>query len=350
MHGIVRSVLVCSVLTMAAAAPRLITFDATGTLMRLRRPIGAVYRDALAAGMTLGQLTRGREKSEDVIAASMLDASEIERAFGGAYRRACDAHPCFGAGAISSRDWWAGVVRETYEGAGVSERVLDAVLSDHVFPTLYESFATSAAWELHEASAPVLQQLARWRASLPSGELTIGVVSNFDDRLEPLLESLDCRQYFDFVLTSREAGIEKPEQDIFDLACDRAGLGSVSRGEAVHVGDTFQKDIVGAAGAGWRAVYVASDEALSMLEPEAFVAMCDTEHERVDTIGFVPRVIGAPASTALVPEDDADEQGSGAQRSDSWTDEEDPHVDEEDVDGERAWFLGQTDGPPSPRS
>jgi len=334
-----------SLLVMGAVKPRLITFDATGTLMRLRRPVGAVYRDALAAGVTLAQLTRGAHKDADVIAASMLDASEIDRSFAGAYRSACKENPCFGAGVMPSRDWWKGVVRDTFEGAGVSARVLDAVLEHHVFPTLYDSFATNAAWELHETSAPVLQQLARWRASMPAGELKLGVVSNFDDRLLSLLNSLGVAEYFDFVLTSRDAGVEKPEQGLFDMACDRAGLDA--DGEtvaAVHIGDTFSKDVVGAARAGWRAVYVASDEALGRLEPEAFMVMCETEHERVDSLGFVPRVVGAPASTALIPDDGSESDMPGESEL---MDGEDPHVDEEDVDGERAWFLGQTDRQPS---
>jgi len=308
--------------------------------MRVQRPVGAIYRDALISSLSASKLARTADLSAAELAACNVDPVAIGRAFGRAYAAQCAAHPCFGAGSLSSRDWWSSVVREAFVGAGVSEAVVRAEMP-LLFPTLYESFASTATWELLDASAGVVQQLARWRAQLPPGELTIGVISNFDDRLPALLNSLGLGRYFDFVLTSREHGDEKPCRSIFERASERAGLATVdvSPRTCVHVGDTFGTDVLGASRAGWRAVFVASDDALGELMPEAFVAMAETEHERIPSLGFVPRIVGAPAATALPPRDGSDD-GLSDDDADS---EDDPHADELDDDGERAWFEGLRD-------
>jgi putative hydrolase of the HAD superfamily len=322
--------------------PRLVTFDATGTLMRTKRPVGVVYRDAILSAVSARQITRGAPLTSAELAALTVEPDEIGRAFGSAFKAQCQVHPCFGSGAMPSREWWRPVVRNTFVDAGILQDVVDAEL-DLLFPPLYDSFGTSAAWELIEGSAGVVQQLSRWRAERPADvPLAIGVISNFDDRLPALLESLGIASLFDFVLTSYEHGSEKPCASIFELAQERAGLSAsdLQPGTCVHVGDTFKTDIIGAAGKGWRAVYIASDDALTALDPKMFTVMAGVEHERVEALGYVPRIIGAPAATAL-PKDD--EEPAAAMEEGREPDEDDPHVDEFDVDGERAWFSGKLD-------
>lgn len=338
------------VATTLAATRRLVTFDATNTLMRLSRPVGSIYRDALISSLSASKLTRGSELTDAERSAFNVDADMIATAFGPAYKAQCKVHPCFGAGSLASRDWWSSVVRETFVGAGVAEDVVDAEFP-LLFPVLYESFGTSATWELFDASAGVVQQLARWRAQLPKGELTLGVISNFDDRLPDLLASLGIGDLFDFVLTSRDHGREKPCASIFQEAASRAGLAAadVSPATCIHIGDTFSTDVVGAASAGWRAIYLASDQALGKLAPSMFGLMAETEHERIPALGFVPRVVGAPAATALPPRDGRGDGFMGVGDADEEEREDDPHADELDEDGERAWFEGLRDDVPQHR-
>jgi FMN phosphatase YigB (HAD superfamily) len=49
--------------------------------------------------------------------------------------------------------------------------------------------------------------------------------------------------YFDSVTYTQEAGANKPDPTIFQLALKRAGC---SPNEAVHVGDSYEKDVLGA--------------------------------------------------------------------------------------------------------
>ncbi len=51
----------------------------------------------------------------------------------------------------------------------------------------------------------------------------------------------------DFVVDSGAVGVEKPDPAIFRIALERAG---VSAAEAMHVGDLFPVDVVGARRAG----------------------------------------------------------------------------------------------------
>ena len=51
-----------------------------------------------------------------------------------------------------------------------------------------------------------------------------------------MLKNLGLAKYFDFVLTSEELGVEKPDVLMFDAALEAAG--DISPDAAVHVGDS----------------------------------------------------------------------------------------------------------------
>jgi len=75
--------------------------------------------------------------------------------------------------------------------------------------------------------------------------LILGLLTNADNKSIALFRQMGLEPYFDFVVTSEEAGVEKPAPGIFLKALERAG---VSAGEAVHVGDQYDIDIAGALG------------------------------------------------------------------------------------------------------
>jgi HAD superfamily hydrolase (TIGR01549 family) len=81
--------------------------------------------------------------------------------------------------------------------------------------------------------------------------LILGLITNANLEMLALYRELGLEKHLDFVSTSEEAAAEKPDPAIFQLALDKAG---VSAGEALHVGDQYEMDIVGANGAGMRAV------------------------------------------------------------------------------------------------
>ena len=77
--------------------------------------------------------------------------------------------------------------------------------------------------------------------------IILGLVSNLSRALDGDCNELGLTPYIDFALTSSEIGAEKPHPPIFLAALERAG---VSASEAIHVGDQYHSDVVGAKGVG----------------------------------------------------------------------------------------------------
>lgn len=86
---------------------------------------------------------------------------------------------------------------------------------------------------------------------LRNAGLRLGVVSNSDGRVEEALEVAGLRGYFDVVVDSTLAGVEKPDPAIFRLALATLGVPPES---ALYVGDLYEVDVVGARAAGIEAV------------------------------------------------------------------------------------------------
>ena len=81
--------------------------------------------------------------------------------------------------------------------------------------------------------------------------LWLGLISNIDQDIGAMLEGLGLPSWLDSVVTSRDAGASKPRPEIFLEAVRRAG---VAPAEAVYVGDQYEVDILGAAGAGLKGI------------------------------------------------------------------------------------------------
>jgi putative hydrolase of the HAD superfamily len=115
------------------------------------------------------------------------------------------------------------------------------------FPELYERFAQAGAWRVFEDVTPTL-------AVLRQRGLKLGVISNWDDRLRALLNSLKLADRFDGIVVSCEVGANKPAATIFEAAAQELGVPAPS---ILHVGDSFELDVLGARAAGLQAVQIA---------------------------------------------------------------------------------------------
>ena len=248
--------LAASSVTAALPPPALVTFDCTGTIFTPTKPIGQIYKAALvrAAAQPTNQQHRP--------AVAALDAEAIDGAFRAAYKRVASERPCFGAGVCTSRRWWLDVVTASYEGAGLGAGARDALLG-LAFDSLFDDvFCTREGFELLPHVEAALRRLKALRDAQPDGErMRLGVISNWDDRLPTLLDNLRVRDCFDVVLTSHAVGAEKPSSILFDRIRHMTGVPPTAR--AVHIGDSFSRDVLGAAGAGFEAVLVRPGGTLS---------------------------------------------------------------------------------------
>jgi HAD superfamily hydrolase (TIGR01549 family) len=84
-------------------------------------------------------------------------------------------------------------------------------------------------------------------AELASRRYRIAVVSNADGRVRGLLEAAGLSALLEFVIDSAEVGVEKPDPRIFHAATARMDLAPET---CAYVGDIYEIDVVGAAGAG----------------------------------------------------------------------------------------------------
>ena len=83
--------------------------------------------------------------------------------------------------------------------------------------------------------------------TLKERKFVLGLLTNLNKDMNTICRELGLEPYLDFVVTSGEVGADKPESPIFLAALQRAG---VNASEAVHVGDQYNLDVIGARGVG----------------------------------------------------------------------------------------------------
>jgi len=87
--------------------------------------------------------------------------------------------------------------------------------------------------------------------ALTARKLALGLISNADRDVSPLLEKLGILPLLKVRLTSQEAGVSKPHADIFRRGAERMGIAPI---ETLYVGDQWVVDVQGARGAGMQAL------------------------------------------------------------------------------------------------
>lgn len=133
-----------------------------------------------------------------------------------------------------SRALWDRVYRMFLTDVGIEKD------QDPLVEALYERFTDLASYRLHPDALPTLERLHKT-------DLLLGVISNFEEWLERLLEALEVSHFFDVRVISGVEGVEKPDTKIFRIALDRAG---VAPENAVYVGDNPDFDVEAARSAG----------------------------------------------------------------------------------------------------
>jgi putative hydrolase of the HAD superfamily len=191
---------------------RTVTFDVGGTLIEPWPSVGHVYSQVA--------LRHGVRVSVEVLNQRFAAAWQARENF--AHRKSD----------------WSALVDQTFAGLAAP------LLSASFFPELYEAFAEPAAWRVYDDVRPCLDRLRQ------TG-LKLGAISNWDERLRPLLQALGLDEYFDTVIISCEAGGQKPGPEIFRLAAHQLGAPPHA---ILHIGDSRREDWEGARAAGFQAL------------------------------------------------------------------------------------------------
>lgn len=118
------------------------------------------------------------------------------------------------------------------QGAGYTQPMPTAALEE-----LRAEHARRNLWR--RVLPGVVDALVRLRAA----GLRLAVISNANGTVRPLFEDVGLISYFELVLDSFVEQIEKPDPRIFERALARLGT---TPERALHVGDLFHVDVVGA--------------------------------------------------------------------------------------------------------
>ncbi|XP_002735338.1 haloacid dehalogenase-like hydrolase domain-containing protein 3 [Saccoglossus kowalevskii] len=214
---------------MASSRFKLLTTDATLTLIKIRFSVGHHYnRVAKQFGI------------QSYNEASLTDAFYIQ------YAQMSREHPNFGCtdGTLSTKNWWKLVMQRSFMDTA---KDYDETKMEPVLEKLYKEFSTPNCWELFPDVKDTLPKLKK-------KGLLLGIVSNNDERLPDLLHTgFDILKYFPVVVLSSEVQSAKPNAEIFQIAMKKAG---VKPQQSVHVGDNVDLDYKAARDVGMAAYLI----------------------------------------------------------------------------------------------
>ena len=187
-----------------------ITFDVGGTLIEPWPSIGHAYTEVASR--------HGVDAAPEQVTQHFIEAWRQRGDFD--YKKAS----------------WAALVDDAFAG------LTTELPSQSFFDEIYHEFGTPKPWRIFDDVLPTLNTLQKRGTRM-------AVISNWDDRLVPLLESLELAHEFEFILVSAEVGYNKPAPEIFRAAAEAMEL---APDQILHVGDSENEDHHGAQAAGFQ--------------------------------------------------------------------------------------------------
>ena len=202
--------------------PKVIFFDAMGTLFDLNNSVGEIYRQhALKHGV-------------------VANADLLNQAFLESFKSAPPLAFWGGEIAVIKEQeflWWKNVVTATFAQIELLEKFSNFT---DFFTEVYQYFATIEPWKIFSDTIACLEH---WR----DRGVELGVISNFDTRLIEVLDILNLSEFFTSITISSVAGAAKPEKNIFQIALNKH---QIIAQQAWHIGDSVVADYHGAKNVG----------------------------------------------------------------------------------------------------
>jgi len=222
-----------------------ITFDMGGTLLFPNPSVGEIYAEVLSRH------------------GHVRDPRHLEDNFMRIWK--ADVQQCLPEiSAEGEKQRWRSVVHRTFEG-------VEPLDLDSLFDELWIAFAQAHRWRLPEGAIPTLQ-------ALQDRGYQLAVLSNWDERLRPLMAEIGLEEFFEHVFVSYEMGVEKPDSRIFAAVEEKL---SVPGHQILHIGDSYLHDVEGAQRQGWRTV-----QAFCELSPDS---PCPQISRLSDLLDWLPR-------------------------------------------------------------
>lgn len=199
-----------------ATLPEVIFLDVGDTLMRADPSWPEVYISALSR--------HGIRPHPDELGAALRDATA----------QRWDAETPFEGSAEASYARIVAFDQRVLAGLGHPD------LSDDVFRSIHAAFRERSAWHLYPDVEPSL-------VVLREAGIRLAIISNWLWEAPELFHDVGLARHFEQLIISARIGYDKPHPEIFRHALE---LMDVSPERAIHVGDSYQADVLGARASG----------------------------------------------------------------------------------------------------
>ncbi len=208
---------------------RAVLLDAVGTLIYPDPPVAQAYHQhGLRFGSSLTEEQIARRFKAAYAKQELADSVESSAGVGNLSRRPTNQQ--------RERQRWQTIVADVFHDVDGAAGPL--------FESLWNHFADSRNWSLYADVLPTLRDLQ-------DRDVTIGIASNFDDRLRNICRGLEplacCRHLF----ISATIGFPKPSSEFFRAVEQELELTPT---QILLVGDDFTNDYLGGKAAGWQMI------------------------------------------------------------------------------------------------
>ncbi|OGI18898.1 MAG: hypothetical protein A3B68_06650 [Candidatus Melainabacteria bacterium RIFCSPHIGHO2_02_FULL_34_12] len=183
-----------------------VLFDLVGTLIYVKNSVGAIYSNVASS---YGIKT---------------DIKKLDYAFKSVIHQ--ESQPT--GGEEAEKKWWKKIVNKTFGLAGYDLKEK----SEEVFEAIFKEFTGKNAWGIYPDAIQTLKKCCET-------SLKLGLISNFDSRLEVILKELDLYKYFNCLSYSGKVRYSKPDPRIFQFALKEL---NILPEEALYIGDSLDID------------------------------------------------------------------------------------------------------------
>lgn len=172
--------------------------------------------------------------------------------------------------------------------AAVLARLGHPDLGQDAFRLIEDAFARRSAWYVYPDVLPALDALNR-------AGIRLCVISNFVWGAPELIHDLELAAHFEALVISARVGFQKPNPGIFRHAVAQM---RIQPERAMHVGDSYRADVIGARRVGIRAALIArgANDAARLREEHSdpdLVVLSDL-FDLLDLLG-IERPVASPA-------------------------------------------------------
>lgn len=205
-------------------------FDAFGTVVK---PVHGVVDTYHEFGTRFGsRLSREEIKSRFEHARSEIFGVGVNP----------DDDPKLPSNDFRERDMWARLISTVF---------IDVSETDSLFVELWDFFADPKNWTAYEDVE------ACFRSLLDTGFL-IGIASNFDSRLLPIVDSLGLLHAVNWTYCSSQVGFRKPDRRFYEAIATsvESSLDNDVSTSLIMIGDDINNDVIAPRRLGWDAYHL----------------------------------------------------------------------------------------------